>query len=199
VSRWGQPVAGLAIGIARPAVPLRPDSLLLWFSVGKPVAAVTIAQLWEGGRLDLRAPVCQYLPEFGVRGKEAVRLDHVLTHRRLSAAVALGGVRRPVLGRDDRPHLRRRPGARLGPRAAGGLPPRLGLVPGRRGGPPCRRRPHDRYVREEIFEPLGMFDAWGDLPPPSATCSTASSVPFTTACRPASSTPRTGPAPLLLP
>ncbi len=56
------------------------DTLMPWFSSCKPVGAVAIAQLWERGKLDLDDHAAQFVPEFGVRGKEALTLRHILTH-----------------------------------------------------------------------------------------------------------------------
>lgn len=44
---------------------MTPETLLIWFSAGKPVGVVAIAQLWEAGRLDLDDPVTAFIPEFG--------------------------------------------------------------------------------------------------------------------------------------
>src|SRR4051794_41079091 len=71
VSRGGMPVADFGIGLARPGVPMRPDTLMLWLSATKPVAAVAVAQLWERGLLDLDDPAARHIPAFAARGKGA--------------------------------------------------------------------------------------------------------------------------------
>src|SRR6476659_6568233 len=69
VSRHGAPVAELALGEARPGrsgtgVAMQPDTLMLWLSSSKPVAAVAIGQLWERELLALDDPIARYVPEF---------------------------------------------------------------------------------------------------------------------------------------
>src|SRR5688572_27695965 len=61
VSLRGQPVADGVVGLARPGVPMTRDTLMLWMSATKPVAAVAIAQLWERGLLDLDDFVARHI------------------------------------------------------------------------------------------------------------------------------------------
>ena len=163
VSRDGSTDLEEAFGEARPAEALSTDHLLLWMSSSKPVAAVAIAQLWERSLLGLDDRVAEHIPEFGVRGKEIITIRHLLTHT--------GGIRMLDVG---------------WPRASweeiitkisrGRLEPRW--VPGRTAGyhltaswfilgELVRRvdgRPFELYVRQEIFEPLGMIDSWIGMP-----------------------------------
>src|SRR3954468_23087081 len=82
VSLRGEVVADLALGLARsnPDAPMRPDTLMLWLSATKPVAAVAIAQLWEQGVIELDDPVARHIEPFAARGKEGVTIRHLLTH-----------------------------------------------------------------------------------------------------------------------
>jgi len=86
VAHNGHVIADRALGLARPAdasraaQPMTTDSLIVWLSSGKPFTAVAVAQLWERGRLDLDDPVAKFIPEFGVHGKGAITIRHVLTH-----------------------------------------------------------------------------------------------------------------------
>ncbi|MGA2583076.1 MAG: serine hydrolase domain-containing protein [Tepidisphaeraceae bacterium] len=80
ISRDGRAVADLAFGEARPGVPMRSDTIMLWLSSGKPLTAVALAKLWEAGRLDLDDPVAKFIPEFAAAGKEAITIRHLLTH-----------------------------------------------------------------------------------------------------------------------
>ena len=165
VSHHGELFADAAVGEARPGVPMTPETLMLWFSAGKPLAAVAIAQLWERGLLDLDDPVCAHVPEFGEHGKGAVTFRHLLTHT--------GGFLRDwhwaeyaTLSWDET--IARICAAELEP----------GWVPGERAGyhpasgwfmlgEVVRRvdgRPYPRYVREAICEPLGMADTWVGMP-----------------------------------
>ena len=79
VSLNGETILDEARGEARPGVAMEPSTITLWFSSGKTVTAVAIAQLWEQGRLGLDDPVARYLPEFA-NGKERATIRHLLTH-----------------------------------------------------------------------------------------------------------------------
>lgn len=168
VSRHGTPVAELALGEARPisstpSVPMRGDTLVLWLSSTKPVAAVAIGQLWERGKLALDDPIARHVPEFAQNGKEAITIRHALTHT--------GGFRLPQVGwpaASWEETIARVCAARLEPR----------WVPGEKAGyhmssswfalgEVVRRldgRPFAEYVRDEIFLPLGMDDCWIGMP-----------------------------------
>jgi CubicO group peptidase (beta-lactamase class C family) len=148
---------------------------LLWFSATKPLTAVAVLQLAERGALDLDRPIAELWPEFAQGGKAGVTPRHVLTHR--------GGF--PVLGAafdwariDDWSYVSAsvaalraswEPGSEVGyhPVTFGFA---LGEVIRRADG----RMPRD-YLREEIFEPLGMDASLGleearhgELVPPEA-------------------------------
>ncbi len=159
VSRGGEPVANVAIGEARPGVAMRPFTLMLWLSSGKPVAAVAVAQLWEQGKLALDDRVAQHIPEFARAGKDAITVRHLLTHT--------GGFRGLIGQWEDEPWERLVETicrAKL----------EAGWVPGRKAGyhvhtswyvlaELVRRldgRPFEQYVREQIFLPLGMGNCW---------------------------------------
>ena len=147
----------LKLGDARPGVPVAADTLMLWLSSIKPIAAVAIAKLWEQGLLGLDDRVALHIPEFAANGKEAVTLRHVLTHT--------GGFRMPIR------HWRGQTwDEAIAEVCKGRLEPRW--VPGEKAGyhpasswyllgELIRRidgRPFEEYVRDEIFTPLGMAD-----------------------------------------
>ena len=163
VSRQGEVIADGAAGESRPGQPLRHDQLMLWLSSVKPVAAVAIAQLWERGRLELDDPVARHVPEFAAHGKGAITLRHLLTH---TAGIRLLNVGWPQDSWDAiiariaamRPEPRWVPGRKAGYHHASSWF-LLGEVVRRLDG-----RPFSRYVREEIFEPLGMLDSWIGMP-----------------------------------
>ena len=169
VSRGGRVVADFAIGLARPGVPMRRDTLMPWMSAGKPLAAVAFAQLWESlseqRSLDVDDPVARHVPEFAARGKEAVTIRHLLTHT--------GGFRALVGKWEEQPWdavIAAVCDARLEP----------GWVPGRKAGYHLAtswyvlgeivrrldpgRRDYGTYVREDVCEPLGMDDTWVGMP-----------------------------------
>ena len=83
VARGGRSVAPFAVGRQVPDQPdskVSPDSIFLVASVTKPVVAAALMLLVERGRLLISDRVADHLPEFGNRGKEAVRIHHLLTH-----------------------------------------------------------------------------------------------------------------------
>lgn len=166
VSRRGRVVAYLAVGEARRGVAMTPETLLIWFSAGKPVGAVALAQLWEAGRLDLDDPVTTFIPEFGAGGKGRVTIRHLLTHT--------GGFLR---GWESSAYNTLPWDEIIARVCAAPLEP--GWMPGRRAGyhavsswfvigEVVRRvdgRHYRDYVREAIFAPLGMGDSWVGMPP----------------------------------
>ncbi len=69
----------------------RRDTLVDVFSVGKPMAALCLLMLVEGGQVDLDAPVAAYWREFAAAGKEGVTVRMLLAHR-----AGLPAIRRPL-------------------------------------------------------------------------------------------------------
>jgi CubicO group peptidase (beta-lactamase class C family) len=163
-SQNGSPVAEVAMGEARPGVPMSRDTLMVWMSCSKPVTAVAIAQQWERGRLRLDDRIADHVPEFGKNGKEPVTIRHVLTHTAGFRWVILGDpgltwaqiIARIAEARQERDWVAGRT-AGYSPQVSWYL---LGEIVRRLDG-----RDFGRYVREEIFEPLGMRDSWLALPP----------------------------------
>ena len=159
----GNCVADLAIGQSRPGVRLHSDDLLPWMSAGKPIAAVAMGQLVERGQLAFDDRVEKFIPEFGVGGKAPITVRHVLTHT--------GGFR--LVSNNWSPEPWERIIERI---CASKLEP--GWVPGEKAGyhvasgwfilgELVRRidgRTFDRYVREEICQPLEMRDTWIGMP-----------------------------------
>ena len=167
VSLKGAPVADLGIGEARAGVPMTPESMVTWFSMTKPSVAVAVTQQWERGNLEIDDRVADHIPEFAQQGKHAITLRHLLTHT--------AGIRPADLFQSDAP----------GDvyweeviEAICGVEPEDGWVPGERAGyhltagmtllaEVVRRidgRRFEHYVREEIYEPLGMVDCWVGMP-----------------------------------
>jgi CubicO group peptidase (beta-lactamase class C family) len=165
VSCGGEEVAELAIGEAQPGVPMRPESLVWWFSATKPVVAVATARLWEQGRLDLDDRIADHIPEFGQRGKERVTVRQVLTHTGgFRSMVDLGWKPEPweqIVARVCASRLEPDwiPGRKAGYHAVSGWFV-LGELIRRLSG-----RPFADYARDEIFLPLGMADSWIGMPP----------------------------------
>jgi serine-type D-Ala-D-Ala carboxypeptidase len=65
---------------ALPFGPVAVDDRFLLTSIAKPFTLVQVLQLVEQGLFDLDVPIAEYLPAFGVNGKERVTARHVLTH-----------------------------------------------------------------------------------------------------------------------
>lgn len=159
----GRVRADLAVGEARRGVALAPDSLMLWMSSVKPVAAVAVLQLRERGLVELDDAVCRHLPEFAAGGKEGVTLRHVLTHTGGFPAVAVQWSAAPwdeILAEICAAPLAPGwvPGERSAYHVASGWYV-LGEIVRRRDG-----RDFAAYAREEIFAPLGMADSWIGMP-----------------------------------
>ncbi len=165
VSRRGDAIADFAMGWSRTEVPMTPETMMIWFSSTKAVTAVAVAQQWERRKFELDDPVAKYIPEFGNRGKEAITIRHVLTHRGGFRA-ADGGQRSIERTMDE--NLKEIYEAELEP----------GWIPGKKAGyhptsgwfilgelvQRTSGKPFSRYVRDEIFQPLGMQDCWIGMP-----------------------------------
>lgn len=155
VARKGQPLLDVAIGEAQPGKSLRTDSVMLWLSSTKPLTAVAIAQQMERGKLNLDDPIQSFIPEFAA-GKESATIRHVLTHT--------GGFPMntfPFLRYDWDDTIQKicdepaewEPGTAAGYHGVSGWSI-LGEIIRRLDG-----RPIDVYLKEEIFNPLGMNDS----------------------------------------
>lgn len=190
VSCQGHVVVDVAYGMGRPGVAMTPLTLMPWFSAGKPLTALAIALLCERGMLELDAPVCRWLPEFGSHGKSKVTLRHLLTHtggfrqadrfdptlpgrtHRVTAAHSRpmdAGSHEPSPAEQVRRLVERICGVSLEP----------GWIPGRKAGyhlagswyilgalvERVDGRSVDRFVREELLLPCGMDHAWLAMSP----------------------------------
>src|SRR5687768_1661268 len=80
VSLRGEVIFDWACGEARTGVAMTPASIVQWFSSGKPITSIAVAQLFEKGLIRIDAPVADYLPKFSAAGKHAITLEHLLTH-----------------------------------------------------------------------------------------------------------------------
>lgn len=163
VSVDGQRVAEIALGESRLGAPMTPETLVLWLSSTKPVVAALALQLQEQGRLDIDLPVATYVPEFAANGKERVTVRHLLTHTCGFRWVDIGWPQTTwpqIIARLCAAKLERGwvPGEKAGyhPFTSWHI---LGEVIER-----VTKTPLSRWVRERIFEPLGMNDSWIGMP-----------------------------------
>jgi CubicO group peptidase (beta-lactamase class C family) len=163
VSVQGETAADFALGEARPGCPMETDTLTPWLSSGKPITAVALAQLAERGRLSFDDPVSRFISEFGSRGKESITLKHLLTHTagfrtadKLPDSLSWEETIARICDTPLEPEWK--PGEKAGYQISSSWFV-LGEVLQRLDG-----RSFERYVREEIFEPLGLKDSWIGLP-----------------------------------
>jgi CubicO group peptidase (beta-lactamase class C family) len=76
-------VRGFGVTSVEDPQPITPDTIFQLASVSKLITATAVMQLVEQRRVDLRAPVQQYLPDFRVRDERLSRevtLWHLMTH-----------------------------------------------------------------------------------------------------------------------
>lgn len=163
VSLDGHVVADDAMGLARPNVPMTRDTLTLWMSAGKPVTAVAAMQLVDRKLITLETKVADVLPAFGINGKGAITLRHLLTHT--------AGFRGPLNNFT--------PGSweEILQRVCA-LKQEPGWIPGEKAGYHIGSswfvlgelvrhldgRPVERYVREAVFAKLDEPDAYVGVP-----------------------------------
>lgn len=81
VTRHGKVVLDLAYGQSRGGSPVTPDTPFFTFSVSKAFTGVCIHRLIEAGQVEMDAPVAEYWPEFGQKGKETATIRHVFLHQ----------------------------------------------------------------------------------------------------------------------
>jgi CubicO group peptidase (beta-lactamase class C family) len=163
VSRRGESLIDFACGEGRPGVSMGTDSIVQWFSSGKPITAIALARLYEKGLVQLPAAVSEYLPEFGVGGKEGITIEHLLTHT--------SGIRVADKIPADLPWEETI-------RKICSTPLEENWTPGERAGYSTTAawfvlaeivqrvvgEPLDEHVKRTILEPLGMKDSWLRLP-----------------------------------
>ncbi len=142
-------------------VAMTADTLFDLASLTKPIATATsVIRLIDEGKLRLHDRVSAYLPEFAAEGKEKITVFHLLTHQ--AGLIPDNALADYEMGPEE---ARRRimklkplspPGEKFRYTDAGFIV--LGWLVEEISG-----KPLDRYVREEIFAPLGMEDT-GYLP-----------------------------------
>jgi CubicO group peptidase (beta-lactamase class C family) len=182
-----RPAVGLALGVVRNGSlesfyghgyadiaskrPVTEDTVFRIASITKTFTAIAVMQLWEQGRVDLDAPANDYLRAFQlVPAKASFRLAtvrHLLTHTAgIDEVVRVSDLLRPDWG--DSVKLGE-PIPTLAEFYGGAL--RLGREPGgtftytnhafavlQQIVEDVSATPFDRYLRQRIFEPLGMAD-----------------------------------------
>jgi Beta-lactamase class C and other penicillin binding proteins len=165
ISQDFQPIVDAAIGEDAPGRPLSTETILPWLSAGKPITAAVILQRVELGQLNLDQPVSKIIPEFAAAGKEQITIKDLLTHIGALKPIATGWPRRSwqeIIEKICTSGTRRDRGDGL--RSAydparswfilGEILQRIDL----------QERSVDQIVRQELLEPLGMWDTWMVVP-----------------------------------
>jgi len=185
VARRGTIVLHEAFGVRRPedtTQTLRRDAIFTIASSAKPITAAAVMCLVEDGLIGLNRPFIEYVPELdvpGVQWLEEARVADLLSHTsgiddlELGAYIEAAAKRSPDL---PAPAPGQHPviGRRI--RLAAGAPftkqPGTAMIYSDFGfillGDLVRRvsgQPFWQFVRERLFEPLGMRDSYFVLPP----------------------------------
>ncbi len=63
------------------SIPWREDTMVGFYSAGKPLAALCVLLLIDAGYLELDGPVCRWWPEFAASGKERITVRQILCHQ----------------------------------------------------------------------------------------------------------------------
>ena len=154
VRHRGETLADVAFGEAKPGVAMTTDSVQLWMSAGKPLAAIAALQQVARGRVALDTRVADVIPGFGVHGKEPITLRHVLTHTAGFRGPLNNFAPGPWANILDRVYaLKQEPGWVPGEKAGyhvGSSWFVLGELVRRLDG-----RSFDVYVRDEVLRPVG--------------------------------------------
>jgi CubicO group peptidase (beta-lactamase class C family) len=144
--------------------PVSPQTPFMVYSVTKTFTAAAVHQLADRGRVNLDAPLADYWPEFGRKGKQNISISQLLLHQ---SAIQHDGTLLDILS-----WLKPSWSAR---RVAG-----LSIVPEQQGlsyyhmfsahialGELIRRvdgRSPAAYITEEFLSPLGMGNSYAGLP-----------------------------------
>lgn len=77
----GHPIIDLTGGVTTTGSPYDDSTLQMVFSSTKGATALCAHLLAQRGDLDLHAPVAQYWPEFGAKGKDLIPVSWLLSHK----------------------------------------------------------------------------------------------------------------------
>jgi len=151
---------------AESGAPVTAGTLFNIFSVTKSFTAVALHIQADRGLIDYDAPVTRYWPEFGQNGKDAITVRHILSHRS-GAPQMPPGVTIETMG--DWDWMIRNIEAMEPIATADSQSSYQAYVFGWYVGELVRRtdpahRTIDRFIHEEICEPLGIRDFYMGLP-----------------------------------
>lgn len=139
---------------------LKEDDVLVSFSSGKQFTVAAVLSYVERGLLQLHQPVAEVIPEFGVNGKGAISLYHLLTHKSGIPPYP------PPLPPEDSFNLKRVVDAvcTTAPDTLPGQSVRYSVLTAHAVMAEMVRRvdggsrPFRQIMQEEVFAPLGMND-----------------------------------------
>jgi CubicO group peptidase (beta-lactamase class C family) len=142
--------------------PATNDTLYAVFSSTKAITSAAAWLLIQDGRLSVDELVADIVPEFGVNGKDAVRVHHLFTH----TAGFPHAPFRPTEFLDREKRLARfakwklawTPGARFEYHPSSSMYVIAEIIERRSGAT------YGEFVRRRIAEPLGLEDLWCGLP-----------------------------------
>jgi CubicO group peptidase (beta-lactamase class C family) len=158
VYRDGELVVDMLAGDAGEARPLRRDDRLLLFSSMKPVIAVCIHILRERGVIALEDRIARYWPEFAQGGKSSATVRHALTHQagcpQLPSEFDLNRVDDWAYAVSETASV---PAAWVPGTDTGYHTLTFGWILGELVRRVDGRMPRE-FMRDEIFEPLGIAD-----------------------------------------
>ena len=165
--------------------PVEPDTIFRIYSMSKPITSVAVMMLYEEGRFQLGTPVSKFIPEFEnmkvynedqteiLDAKKKITIKHLLMH---TAGLTYGWGNKPVDARYKEANIFER-GTMLTDmvKKLGNIP--LVHEPGERWTygvstdvlgylvEVVSGMPFDQFLRNRLFEPLGMIDTGFSVPP----------------------------------
>lgn len=162
VSLRGEVLLDAAVGETIPGRALQIDDVMLLYSAGKSATVVAILQLWEQGLLQLDDLVADYIDGWG-GGKERCTIRHVLTHTGGFPNAGTKIFDADLSYAEEVAHIAAWR-AEWAPGTAAAYHPSsgwkvLGAIVEAVDG-----RPIDRYLRDQVFAPLGMVDSYLGIP-----------------------------------
>ncbi len=143
------------------------DDVFFIMSITKQLTTTKVLMDIEQGKFTLNTPICEVIPEFGIKGKQKVTIGHILTHTSgLNTELPFGlpidqvGNIEAVTAAMSNERLLVLPGRMVSYNAIAAFS-LLGAIVQRLDE---RKRPFRQILREDVFEPLGMKDTALGLP-----------------------------------
>ncbi|MEM2959181.1 MAG: serine hydrolase domain-containing protein [Candidatus Jordarchaeaceae archaeon] len=147
--------------------PAKVDDVFFIMSITKQLTTTRVLMDIEQGKFTLNTPICEIIPEFGIKGKHRVTVGHILTHTSgLNTELPFGlpvdrvGNIEAVTAAMSNERLLVQPGKMVSYNAIAAFS-LLGAIVQRLDE---RKRPFRQILREDVFEPLGMKDTALGLP-----------------------------------